>query len=359
MHSTKEVTNITLYKNGSPKLEIIKEFPILELIANGNRVETFRAYTNPNGVDISSLKASVINKEGCNIIPDAPIISFKYDVTNKVAILRLDKSKISPLKNKGYIQIKVSGNYKFCQLVMVSWNIHKEVPQISNDWIMIDKGKEPIVWRTGKVVVSKVSLLLPSEIKENSIWYQMPSSLSIAFSGDDSEKFSIEPKSSGLSFNEKYNVYYNCQGTIGTQITKDINLILCANNNEEKGQKKMSVKFCPAKCFVQPELTFCTSDYELGSQNTLLAILKLCNKCENKAAIAKVKVDIKCNDKIVECDKSEIEVMTTSPKTVNIKMIRENLIKLPIQDVIVEVDVTSCNEYTEVHDFSGTFKLTI
>lgn len=358
MHSTKEATDITLHKNRTPELEIIKEFPILELIANGGRVETFRAYTNPNGKDISSLNAEIISIEGCCIEKGASITSFKYDITKKVAILRLDRSKILPYKVKGYIKIKVSGNYKFEQIIKLQWTVQKEEPTITADWIKIEKDKEPIIWKTGKVFVSKLSLLLPPNIQNNIIWYKIPS-LSISISGNDIDKFILEPiESTRESCNSEYNLYFNCQDTIEKLVSKDIKLLLLADNKTVKS-KEESIEFCPAKRVVEPELTICTTEYELGAQDTQLAKLKLSCKSNDIAAIAKVKVSIECNDKIIECDKNEVEIFTSTPQTVNIKMIREKLTKLPTNDIEVEVVVESCDQYTEVSNFSGVFKLTI
>ena len=357
MHSTKELQGIILHKNRTPKLEIIKEFPILELIANGGRMETFRAYTNPNGNDVSSLNSEIINKEGCSIEKGASITSFKYDITKKVAILRLDRSRILPHKDKGYIHIKVSGNYKFEQIVKLQWTVHKEVPTITADWIKIEKNKEPIIWKTGKVFVSKLSLLLPPEIQDN-IWYKIPS-LSITISGNDTDKFILESiKSTGESCIPEYNLYFNCQDTIEKLISKDIKLLLKADNKTVQS-KEVSMEFHPAKRFVEPELTICTAVYELGAQDTQLAKLKLSCKSTDIAAIAKVKVSIECNGEIVECDQNEVEILTSTPQTVNIKMIREKLTKLPANDIEVEVVVESCDQYTEVSNFSGVFKLTI
>ena len=357
MHSTKELQGIILHKNRTPKLEIIKEFPILELIANGGRMETFRAYTNPNGNVVSSLNSEIINKEGCSIEKGASITSFKYDITKKVAILRLDRSRILPHKDKGYIHIKVSGNYKFEQIVKLQWTVHKEVPTITADWIKIEKNKEPIIWKTGKVFVSKLSLLLPPEIQDN-IWYKIPS-LSITISGNDTDKFILESiKSTGESCIPEYNLYFNCQDTIEKLISKDIKLLLKADNKTVQS-KEVSMEFHPAKRFVEPELTICTAVYELGAQDTQLAKLKLSCKSNDIAAIAKVKVSIECNGEIVECDQNEVEILTSTPQTVNIKMIREKLTKLPANDIEVEVVVESCDQYTEVSNFSGVFKLTI
>lgn len=358
MHSTKEVKGIILHKNRTPKLEIIKEFPILELIANGGRMETFRAYTNPNGNDISSLNSEIINNEGCSIEKGASITSFKYDISKKVAILQLDRSRILPHNDKGYIHIKVSGNYKFEKIVKLQWTVQKEVPTITADWIEIEKNKEPIIWETGKVFVSKLSLLLPPEIQDNIIWYKIPS-LSITFSGNDTDKFILEPiKSSGESCNSEYNLYFNCQDTIEKKISKDIILLLWADNKTVQS-KKVSMEFYPAKRFVDPELTICTTEYVLGAQDTQLAKLKLSCKSKDTAAIAKVKVSINCNGKIVECNQKVVEILTSTPQTVNIKMIREKLTKLPTDDIEVEVVVESCDQYTEVSNFSGIFKLTI
>lgn len=357
MHSTKEVAGITLHRNHNPKLEIIKEFPTCELIANGGRMETFRAYTNPNGNDINSLKSEIINKEGCSIEEGASITSFKYDITKKVAILQLDRSRILPHKDKGYIHIKVSGNYKFEQIVKLQWTVHKEVPTITADWIKIEKNKEPIIWKTGKVFVSKLSLLLPPEIQDN-IWYKIPS-LSITISGNDTDKFILESiKSTGESCIPEYNLYFNCQDTIEKLISKEIKLLLKADNKTVQS-KEVSMEFHPAKRFVEPELTICTAVYELGAQDTQLAKLKLSCKSNDIAAIAKVKVSIECNGEIVECDQNEVEILTSTPQTVNIKMIREKLTKLPANDIEVEVVVESCDQYTEVGNFSGIFKLTI
>lgn len=357
MHSTKEVTGIILHQNRTPKLEIIKEFPILELIANGGRIETFRAYTNPNGNDISSLNSEIINKEGCSIEKGASITSFKYDISKKVAILRLDRSRILPHKDKGYIHIKVSGNYKFEQIVKLQWTVHKEVPTITADWIKIEKNKEPIIWKTGKVFVSKLSLLLPPEIQDN-IWYKIPS-LSITISGNDTDKFILESiKSTEESCIPEYNLYFNCQDTIEKLISKDIKLLLKADNKTVQS-KEVSMEFHPAKRFVEPELTICTTEYELGAQDTQLAKLKLSCKSNDIAAIAKVEVSIKCIGDIVECDQNRVEILTSTPQTVNIKMIREKLTKLPTDDIEVEVVVESCDQYTEVGNFSGIFKLTV
>lgn len=357
MHSTKDLTDITLHKNRTPKLEIIKEFPILELIANGGRVETIGAYTNPNGKDISSLNAEIISIEGCSIDKGGSITSFKYDITKKVAILRLDRSKIIPHKDKGYIHIKVSGNYRFELIVNLPWNVHKEVPTITEDWIEIEN-KEPIIWKTGKVLVSKLSLLLPPEIQDNIIWYKIPS-LSITISENDTDKFIIEPiKSSRETCISEYNLYFDCQGTIEKLILKDIKLLLWADNKIVQS-KEVSMEFHPAMRFVDPELTICTTEYELGARDTQLAKLKLSCKSNDIAASAKVKVSIKCNDKIIECDKNEVEILTSTPQTVNIKMIREKLTKLPTNDIEVQVVVESCDQYTEVSNFSGVFKLTI
>lgn len=360
MRSTKEVTGIILHKERTPKLEVIIEFPISELIANGGKMETFRAYTNPNGNDINSLKSEIINKEGCSIEEGASITSFKYDITKKVAILRLDRSRILPHKDKGYIHIKVSGNYKFEQIVKLQWTVHKEVPTITTDWIKIEKNKEPIIWETGKVFVSKLTLLLPPNILNNIVWYRIPS-LSIKISGKDKEKYILEPiKLSEESCNSEYNLYFKCkcQDTIKESISKDIELSLWADNKAVKS-KKMSIEFQPAKRIVEPELIFCTTEYELGAQNTQLAKLKLSCKSNDIAAIAKVKVSIECNGEIVECDQNEVEILTSTPQTVNIKMIREKLTKLPANDIEVEVVVESCDQYTEVSNFSGVFKLTI
>ena len=358
MRSTKEVTGIILHKKRTPKLEVIIEFPISELIANGGKMETFRAYTNPNGKDISSLKAEIISKEGCSIEKGASFTSFKYDITKKVAILQFDRSKISPHKVKGYIHIKVSGNYKFEKIVRLPWTVQKEVPSITTDWIKIEKNKEPIIWKTGKVFVSKLTLLLPPNILNNIVWYRIPS-LSITISGKDKEKYILEPiKLSEESCNSEYNLYFKCQDTIKESISKDIELSLWADNKAVKS-KKMSIEFQPAKRIVEPELIFCTTEYELGAQNTQLAKLKLSCKSNDLAAIAKVKVSIECNDKIIECDQKEVEILTSTPQIVNIKMIREKLTKLPSNDIKVEVIVESCDQYTEVSNFSGEFKLTI
>lgn len=358
MHSTKEVQGIILHKNRTPKLEIIKVFPILELIANGGRMETLRAYTNPNGNDVSSLNSEIINKEGCSIENGASITSFKYDITKKVAILQLDKSGILPHKDKGYIDIKVSGNYKFEQIVKLQWTVQKEKPTITSDWIKIEKNKEPIIWKTGKVFVSKLSLLLPPEIQDNIIWYKIPS-LSITISGNDTDHFILEPiKSAEESCNSEYNLYFYCQDTIEKLKSEDIILFLWADNKTVQS-KEVSMEFHPAKRFVEPELTICTTEYELGAQDTQLAKLKLSCKSNDIAAIAKVKVYIKCIGNIVECDQNRVEILTSTPQTVNIKMIREKLTKLPTDDIEVEVVVESCDQYTEVCNFSGKFKLTI
>lgn len=359
MHSTKEVTGITLHRNHNPKLEIIKVFPILELIANGGKMETFRAYTNPNGNDINSLNSEIIIKEGCSIEEGASITSFKYDITQKVAILQLDRSKILPHKDKGYIHIKVSGNYKFEQIVKLPWTVHKEVPTITADWIKIEKNKEPITWQTGKVFVSKLSLLLPPEIQDNIIWYKIPS-LSITISGNDTDKFILDSKiSNGESCISEYDLSFNCQDTIKELISKNIKLLLMADNKIIQS-KEVSMEIHPAKRLVEPKLTLCTTEYKLGAQDTQLAELKLSCKSNDTAAIAKVKVSIKCNGEIVECDQNEVEILTSTSQTVNIKMIREKLTKLPTNDIEVEVVVESCDQYTEVSNFlGGIFKLTI
>lgn len=354
MHSTKEAV-ITLTKNCTSELEIIKEFPILELMASNGRKMTFRAYTNPKGKDISSLKAKIVSKEGCDIAQGTSI-SFGYDINNERAILRLDKSKILPQKDKGYILIKVSGNYKFEQIIKLSWTVYKEPPKITTDWLKI-KNKGPIVW-SGKVLVSELSLEQPSDIQNNLIWYQMPPELSIVVSGEDSEKFILEPISPESCYS-KYNLYFNCQDTIEEPVTKDIILSLCADNKEVV-RKETRVEFHPATRFVEPELEFCTDQYMLGSEMTQIATLKLSCDSADKTAIAKVRLAIKCdNDKIIECDEREVEIKSSTSKTVNIKMIRENLKKLPSNDIIVEVVVESCNQYTEVRDFSGDFMLKI
>ena len=356
MHSTKEAV-ITLTKNCTSELEIIKEFPILELMANNGRKMTFRAYTTHKGKDRSSLKAEIVSKEDCDIAQGTSI-SFDYDDIKKCAILRLDKSKILPQKDKGYILIKVSGNYNFEQIIKLSWTVYKETPKITTDWLKIDKNKEIIDWGSGKVLVSELSLERPSDIQNNLIWYQMPPALSIVVSGEDSEKFILEPISPESCYS-KYNLYFNCQDTIEEPVTKDIILSLCADNKEAV-RKKMSVKFHPAKRLVKPELEFCTDQYVLGSEDTQIAILKLSCDSADKTAIAKVRLAIECdNDKIIECDEREVEIKSSTSKTVNIKMIRKNLKELPSNDIIVEVVVESCNQYTEVRDFSGDFMLKI
>lgn len=356
MHSTKEVQGIILHKNRTPKLEIIKVFPNCELIANGGRMETFRAYTNPNGNDVSSLNSEIIKKEGCSIEKGASITSFKYDITKKVAILRLDKSRILPHKDKGSIDIKVSGNYKFEQIVKLQWTVQKEETTITADWIKIEKNNEPIIWKTGKVFVSKLSLLLPPEIQDNIIWYKIPS-LSITISENYTDHFILEPIKSSEGFcNSEYNLYFNCQDTIEELKSENIILLLWADNKTVQS-KAVRMEFHPAKRFVEPEL-ICKNEYELGSQDTQLAELKLSCKSDDIAAIAKVKVSIKCIGDIVECDQNRVEILTSTLQIVNIKMIREKLTQLPTDDIEVEVVVESCDQYTEVCNFSGKFKLT-
>lgn len=357
MHSTKAVKGIILHKNRTPKWEIIKEFLHCELIAYGGVMETFRAYTNPNGNDVNSLNSDIINKEGCSIEKGALITSFKYDITKKVAILRLDKSKILPHKDKGSIDIKVSGNYKFEQIVKLHWTVQKEDPTITADWIKIEKNKEPIIWKTGKkVFVAKLSLL-PPETQDNIIWYKIPS-LSITISENYTDHFILEPIKSSEGFcNSEYNLYFNCQDTIEELKSENIILLLWADNKTVQS-KEVSMKFHPAKRFVEPEL-ICKNEYELGSQDTQLAKLELSCKSDDKAAIAKVKVSINCIGDIVECDQNRVEILPSTPQTLYIRMIREKLTELPTDDIEVEVVVESCDQYTEVCNFSGKFKLTI
>lgn len=350
MYSTKELNAITLHINNTPKLEIIKKFPILELIAKGGRMATIRAYTNPKGKDISSLKADIVHLDGCHIAQGASIMSFTYDIKEKCAKLRLDRSKILPIKVKGYILIKVSGNYSFEQILKLPWIVNKAIPQITEDWINIDINKI-IAWKTGSIIVSKISFSLPQEIQDNLIWYEIPN-VTFSLSGKGFENFNLQPQNDST-----YNLYFNSHGTIDKPIQKKIKLLTCAYGIEVF-EKEIMIDFEPAMRTIKSELVNFADEYELGAQNTQLAELKLSCISDDEKAIAKVSVSVECTDNLIECEDSQIEILANTSKIVKIKVIREKLTMLPTDDIPVEVVVKGINQYTTVSNFSSVFKLT-
>lgn len=360
MINTHELEPKVLSLGMRSEMETIKEYNSHEYIPERG-LSTMVAYRTPNGPDAKALKTRIVTLQGCKL-QDSSTPKAIFDDRTKIIRVIFDKSKIIPLSDKGYIAFEVSGNYGFRQLLKFPWTIDKMPLEVKNEWINIQKeSEEPITWNTGDVLVAKISMILPDEIKNNHIWYHVINP-TIEFVGQGSNLYKI-PTDTELLYEKTYDIMYNCCETIDQLEEKSIKVKFKDAGPDEQPQE-MRISFVPAVRQITAVLENCTESYTLGSSDTALARLSLLNKCKDIYATACVKINISSeidtNDenRLITCDEEIVEVKTNQTKEVFIRINSQRLKQLPDNDVKISITAEGSDKYTK-SEFSDSFKLKV
>lgn len=335
------------------ELETIIEYYSFEYILGAHRTRY--------GRDARSLKTRIIKLQDCDVPNDSRPKAI-YDDRTKIIRVEFDKSKIIPLSDSGYIVFEVSGNYEFIELIKLPWIIEKTPLKVKNEWIKINKNQEePVTWITGNVSVAKISFILPDDINDNKIWYQILNP-TIEFVGQGSNSYKIKSDSE-LSYEKEYDVQYNCIEALDSPEERSIKIKFKDASQDDEPQV-LSVKFIPAIRLITASLKNCKDEYTLGSSDTALAKLTLSSECQDVHANTIVKIGITSMigdinyDNLITIDELTPMVKVNQTKPLIIRINSEKLKQLPDNDVAVTIAVESQDTYTEAN-FTESFNLKV